>query len=366
MSGEVLVSTRKGLFIVESAGTKARVTRALFLGDHVALALADPRDGCWYIALHHGHFGVKLHRSEDRGHNWQEIATPAYPSKPKELWDRDIWGRERPWSTQGVWSLEVAPEHDGGLWCGTAPGGLFRSDNCGVSWSLVESLWRHPKRVLWQGGGGDHAALHSICVDPRDPHVVTVAVSTGGVWRTSDDGATWEPRTLGMRAGYVPPDWAELPEAQDPHRIVQCGAEPDVWWCQHHEGVWRSTDDAQNWRRVEIAPSSFGFAAAVHPRDGRTAWFVPADSDQRRAPTTGEVVVTRTRDGGQSFDVLRDGLPQQRAYDLVLRHALAVHEDGESLTFGSSTGHLWVTADQGDRWHLVEGHLPPIYAVTYA
>jgi photosystem II stability/assembly factor-like uncharacterized protein len=364
-----LVSTRKGLFIVEGMGNKAHVTRAMFLGDHVAIALVDPRDGCWYAALHHGHFGVKLHRSEDQGQSWCEIATPAYPSKPEGLWDRDIWGQERSWSTQGIWALEIAPNSDdvtGGLWCGTAPGGLFRSRDRGASWMLVEALWRHPKRVLWQGGGGDHAALHSICVDPRDPRVVTVAVSTGGVWRTSDDGASWEPRTAGMRASYVPRGWAELPEAQDPHRIVQCRAEPDVWWCQHHEGVWHSTDDGQSWGRVEITPSSFGFAAAVHPRDGKVAWFVPSDSDQRRAPTTGEVVVTRTRDGGQSFDILREGLPQRLAYDLVLRHALAVHEDGERLAFGSSTGHLWVTADQGDHWHAVEGHLPPIYAVTYA
>ena len=97
----------------------------------------------------------------------------------------------------------------------------------------------------------------------------------------------------------------------------------------------------------------------------RPAWFVPSDSDQRRAPTTGEVVVTRTRDGGQSFDILREGLPQQLAYDLVLRHALSIHEDGEQLAFGSSTGHLWVTTDQGDHWHAVAGHLPPIYAVTH-
>ena len=368
MSEEVLVSTRKGLFIVEGAGAQARVTRSLFLGDYVALALADSRDGCWYVALHHGHFGVKLHRSENKGQSWQEIAAPAYPPKPEGFWDRDIWGQERSWKTQGIWALERASASGsaGSLWCGTAPGGLFRSEDRGASWELVEPLWQHPQRVLWQGGGGDHAALHSICVDPRDPRVITIAVSTGGVWRTSNGGDSWEPRTSGMHANYVPPDWAELSVAQDPHRIVQCRAEPDVWWCQHHEGVWRSVDDTQSWQRVEIRPSSFGFAAAVHPRDGKTAWFVPSDSDQRRAPTTGEVVVTRTRDGGQSFDILCEGLPQQLAYDLVLRHALSIHEDGEQLAFGSSTGHLWVTTDQGDHWHAVAGHLPPIYAVTHA
>jgi photosystem II stability/assembly factor-like uncharacterized protein len=139
-----------------------------------------------------------------------------------------------------------------------------------------------------------------------------------------------------------------------------------VFWCQHHMGIWRSTDDLASWHQLDAKPSSFGFVVAVHPRDPQTAWFVPAHSDQKRAPITGEVVVTRTRDGGDTFEVLTRGLPQRHAYDLVLRHALVIADDGRALAFGSTTGNLWTTDDQGDSWHAVAQHLPPIYAVRYA
>ena len=362
----VLVSTRKGLFVVEGSGKEARVTRGAFLGDNVALSLVDPRDGAWYAVLDHGHFGVKLHRSEDRGATWTEIAAPAYPPKPEGLVEKDMWGGERVWALKNIWALEIAPDAPGALWCGTIPGGLFRSNDRGASWTLVESLWNNPSRPKWNGAGDANPALHSILVDPRDPKTVVIAVSTGGVWRTRDGGATWTAHTRGMVAGYVPPEQAEWPENQDCHRVVQCAADPKVFWCQHHMGIWRSTSDLEVWERIEAKPSSFGFGVAVHPRDPNTAWFVPADSDQKRAPIWGDVVVTRTRDGGKSFDVLSDGLPKGFAYDLVLRHALAIDASGNELAFGSTTGNLWVTADQGDHWHEVTHTLPPIYAVRYA
>lgn len=366
MSPTLLVSTRKGLFIAEGAGKEAGVRRAAFLGDNVTLSLVDHRDGSWYAVLDHGHFGIKLHGSRDRGESWTEIAVPAYPPKPEGFFDKDMWGRDREWATKGIWALEPAPDVDGALWCGTMPGGLFRSNDRGRSWTLIDALWRHPTRPVWNGGGGEHASIHSICVDPRDPRSVVVAVSAGGIWRTRDSGGSWTPQTAGMRASYVPPDWAERPEVQDPHRVVQCPVAPEVWWCQHHSGIWRSTDDLASWHQLEAPPSSFGFAVGVHPRDPDTAWFIPAHSDQKRMPLTGELVVTRTRDGGKHFDVLREGLPQRLAYDIVLRHALAVFDDGNQLAFGSSTGNLWVTDDQGDHWHTLANHLPPIYAVRYA
>jgi photosystem II stability/assembly factor-like uncharacterized protein len=362
----MLVSTRKGLFIVVGRGAHARIDRGLFVGDNVVLSMVDRRDGAWYAVLDHGHFGVKLHRSDDAGTTWTEIAVPAYPPKPDGFVDKDMWGREREWATKNIWALEPALDQPGGLWAGTMPGGLFRSDDRGASWRLVESLWHHPSRVTWNGGGADHAAIHSICVDPRDPTVVVIAASSGGVWRTRDAGASWTPHTKGMIAGYVPPEQAEEPGNQDPHCVVQSPSSPDHFWCQHHMGIWRSTDDLATWQPITAHPSSFGFPVVVHPRQPDTAWFIPAHSDQKRAPIDGHVIVTRTRDGGKTFAVLRNGLPQQYAYDLVFRHALAIAPDGEHLGFGSSTGNLFVTDDQGDQWHQVASHLPPIYAVRYA
>lgn len=361
-----VISTRKGLFTVEGEGAAARIGRAMFVGDNVTLTAIDRRDSTWYAVLDHGHFGVKLHRSDDAGASWTEIATPAYPPKPEGFVDKDMWGKDREWATKGIWAIEPALDAPGALWCGTLPGGLFRSEDRGNSWRLVEALWNHPTRVKWNGGGADHAAIHSICVDPRDPKAVTIAVSSGGVWRTRDAGESWQPHTVGMRAGYVPPEQAEWPENQDPHCVVQSPSAPHVFWCQHHMGIWRSTDDLATWHELHAQPSSFGFPVVVHPRDADTAWFVPAHSDQKRTQVEGAVAVTRTRDGGKTFAVLRNGLPQQFAYDLVLRHAFAIAADGDQLSFGSTTGNLWTTANQGDTWHAVANHLPPIYAVRYA
>ena len=365
---ELLVSTRKGLFVIARAPgpTGWSVARAAFLGDRVSLALVDPRDGLWYAALDHGHFGVKLQRSDDRGRTWTEIAAPAYPPKPEGLDDRDGNGKPVDWSTKLVWSLAAATDKDGALWAGTLPGGLFRSDDRGASWRLVESLWNHPARQKWFGGGADEPGIHSICVDPRDPRKVVVGVSCGGVWRTEDAGKSWTNRSAGMVARFMPPDRQGDGDIQDPHLVVQCAGAPHVFWSQHHCGIWRSTNDLASWEEVTVQPSSFGFAVAVDPRDPDTAWFIPAQSDEKRIPVEGRLVVTRTRDGGKTFDVLRHGLPDRFAFDLVFRHAFAVAHDGETLGFGSTTGNLWVSGDAGEHWQLLSAHLPPVAAVTWA
>jgi photosystem II stability/assembly factor-like uncharacterized protein len=246
------------------------------------------------------------------------------------------------------------------------PGGLFRSDDTGASWGLVRSLWDRPERKRWFGGGKDRAGIHSICVDPRDSRHVTIAVSCGGVWQTRDGGASWEVSGPGLRAEFMPPDLQLDPGIQDVHHLVSCAAHPDALWVQHHNGIFRSTDGAASWSELKASPSSFGFAVAVHPRLPDTAWFVPAIKDEKRIPVEGRLVVTRTRDGGRSFEALSRGLPQAWAYDLVLRHALDVDASGDRLLFGSTTGNLWVSEDQGDSWSALANHLPPIYCVKFA
>lgn len=363
MSDTLLVSTRKGLFVVTRDGAGDwSVERGQFLGDNVTLTFADPRDGTWYAALDHGHFGVKLHRSDDRGERWTEVSAPTYPDKPDDVQD------DTPWSLARIWALASGgDDRPGELWCGTIPGAVFRSPDRGDSWTMVDSLWNHPGRKMWFGGGADHPGVHSVLVDPRDSARVLVGVSCGGLWETTDDGASWTVRAKGMRADFMPPDKAGVEEIQDPHLVVACPTDFDKLWTQHHCGIWRSTDGARSWQAIEQAgPSTFGFAVAVHPRDPETAWFVPAINDQRRIPVDGRVVVTRTRDGGRTFDELRTGLPQAHAYDLVFRHALAIDGSGDRLAFGSTTGSVWLTEDQGDAWTTVTRHLPPVYAVTFA
>ncbi|MFO7563715.1 MAG: sialidase family protein [Enhygromyxa sp.] len=367
MTDTLLVSTRKGLFEVRRHGSGWTVQRASFVGDNVTLALVDGLDGCWYAALDHGHFGAKLHRSEDDGESWVEVGVPEYPPKPADEDETSVDGKPVPWALQRIWALASAgADRPGELWAGTIPGGLFRSRDLGQTWSLVESLWRHPDRKRWFGGGADLPGIHSILVDPRDSRRVLVGVSCGGVWESTDDGETWTVRASGMRADFMPPEQVDDPVIQDPHRVVACPACFDQMWTQHHCGIWRSTDGARSWTEVkEAGPSTFGFAVAVHPREPETAYFVPAISDQHRVPVDGRVVVTRTRDGGRSFDVLRNGLPQNHAYDLVYRHALDIDRSGDLLALGSTTGNLWISEDGGDRFITVSAHLPPIYAVSF-
>jgi photosystem II stability/assembly factor-like uncharacterized protein len=273
-------------------------------------------------------------------------------------------GLDLPWSTQLIWALEAGAtdEH----WCGVIPGGLFRSTDGGDSWTLIRSLWDDPRRQKWMGGGYDFAGIHSILVDPRDPAHVTVGVSVGGVWSTRDSGTSWRLIGTGLRNAYMPPELSGDPLAQDPHRIVHCPARPERIWMQHHNGIFRSDDAGESWRELtQVPPSSFGFAVVVHPTDPDTAWFVPATKDEQRIPVDARLVVTRTRDGGGHFDILTQGLPREPAYDLVYRHGLDVAPNGEQLAFGSTTGSLWVSEDQGDSWQCVSNHLPPIACVRF-
>ncbi|MGI9015291.1 MAG: WD40/YVTN/BNR-like repeat-containing protein [Phycisphaerales bacterium] len=366
----IILATRKGLFFGSRSGPGTwQITQRHFFGDNCSLAMSDPRDGAIYAALDHGHFGAKLHRSDDDGATWKEIAAPVYPPVPEGYQPKPnpMSGRPIPWSLKMIWALEPGSANQPGrLWCGTLPGGLFRSDDRGASWSIMRSLWDKPERETWFGGGYDEAGIHSICVDPRNDKHVYVAVSCGGAWLSEDDGNTWNIRAKGMRADFMPPEQQFDENSQDPHCMVRCPAAPDVLWVQHHNGIFRTVDNGKTWTELNnVQPSSFGFAVAVHPDDPETAWFVPAIKDEKRVPVDGKLVVTRTRDGGKSFDIISKGLPQENACDLIFRHALDVDATGKVLAFGSTTGSLWISDDGGDSWQVVSQHLPPIHAVRF-
>jgi len=370
MSDRLFVATRKGLFRLERSRSGTwRIAQADFLGVQVPMVLPDRRDGHVYAAVGHGHFGSKFHRSKDGGKTWEECAVPAYPPKPEGLPETKcpMRGIVIPWNLELIWGLAAGgKDEDGALWCGTLPGGLFRSNDRATTWQLVESLWNEPLRRDWFGGGMDYPGIHSICVDPRDSRHVSVGISCGGVWVTRDRGHTWKVQAEGMFAEYLPPERRMEQHTQDPHCMVQCPANPDVMWVQHHNGCFRTTDGAKSWHGIStVKPSTFGFAVAVHPTKPDTAWYVPAIKDELRIPVDGKVVVARTRDGGKSFEVLRDGLPQDHAYDLTFRHALDVDESGDRLAFGSTTGSLWTTDDQGDSWTGVTTFLPPVFCVRF-
>jgi hypothetical protein len=359
MAERIHVGTRKGLFELARRDGAWEVVDVQFLGDPVSAVLAQ--GDAVYAALDLGHFGAKLWR-RDPGGGWRELAAPMFPAKPEDGEDDP-----HPWSLGKIWVFEPGGV-PGRLWAGTMPGGLFRSDDGGESWALNDPLWRMPERRQWGGvAGGEQPGIGSVLVDPRNPRDIRVGVSTAGVWASSDEGASWNLINRGMYAEYMPPELREDPIAQDVHRLSRCAAHPEVVWCQHHNGVFRSEDAGATWREVTaIRPAKFGFAVAAHPQDPNTAWFIPATKDERRIPVDGKVVVARTRDGGRSFEVLTKGLPQRHAYDLVWRHALDVDASGERLAFGSTSGGLWISEDGGDSWTMPEARLPPVAAVRFA
>jgi len=362
------VGTRKGLFTLNRTGPGKpwAITQVDFLGVQVPMVLADPRSGKVYAAVGHGHFGSKLHRSDDGGRTFKEITAPAYPPKPADC--ADICPMRKipiPWNVELIWSLEAGgADRPGELWLGTIPGGLFHAEDHGETWSLVESLWKRPERAEWMGGGYDYPGIHSILVDPRNPSRVSVGISCGGMWVTEDRGATWACKADGMRYAHFPEAMAGTPNTQDPHRIAACPAQPEVMWTQHHSTIFKTVDGGERW--TEVPGLRFGFTVAVHPRKPETAWFVPAVKDETRVAINGAMSVSRTTDGGRTFEELRNGLPQEHAYDLVYRHGLDIDATGESLAMGSTTGSLWTSDNGGDTWQTISRNLPPIFCVRFA
>lgn len=347
------IATRKGLFTLRERSGEWPVPWPAFAGEAVTAVLAA--DGRLYAALRLGHFGVKLHRSDDGGETWTELPAPAFPT-----------GMEDAPAVDMIWTLTAAGR-SGTLYAGTLPAALFQSQDAGESWHLVESLWHVPQRKDWQGGGYDLPGLHSILIDPRDERRLTVAISTGGIWRSHDGGETWMLGGDGLHADYMPPALSKDLVMQDVHRLAHCAAAPDTVWCQHHNGIFHSDDGAATFDRIEpVHPSAFGFAVAAHPRDPGTAWFVPAIKDECRIPVDAHLVVTRTNDGGRTFETLDRGLPDRSCYDLIYRHGLAVSDDGNCLAMGSTTGSLWMGEDGGERWQMLAAHLPPIAALVMA
>lgn len=368
------VATRKGLFTYRRKGAAWEEGAPAFLGEPVTAVLDDRRDGTIYAALRMGHFGPKLRRSSDCGATWEELAPPRFAEETPtpDFTDPDFQAkmeaRKKATSVDTIWILAAGgDDQPGRIWAGTLPGGLFRSEDRGETWTLDETLWNVPQREKWFGGGADLPGIHSIHVDPRDSRKITIGISCGGVWKSDDDGAIWRQAGYGLRAAFLPPEMQHDPTGQDPHRLSHCAEHPDTVWCQHHNGVFLSRDGGDHFTEIEKAgPSTFGFAVASHPRDGDTAWLVPGIKDELRVPVDGRFVVTRTRDGGKSFETLSEGLPQGKAWDLVYRHALDIDGAGERLVMGSTTGNVWLTENGGDRWTRVSANLPPVAAVAWA
>jgi len=384
MSDRIILGTRKGTIFVDKVGGRWKITHVGQPGNAISYAARDPRTGTLWAALDHGHWGCKLGRSDDGGKTWADAGQIKYPESARYI---DGFGEEgkppkiKDATLGKIWCVAFGgADQPGRIYAGTIPGGLFVSNDDGASWELNWSLWNHesrggdlsngnPGRSHWFGGGatvdGDSAAgIHSIVVDPRNSKRILVGVSCAGVLESTDDGKTWVGRNKGLKATFLPNPEAEW--GHDPHLVSLCPANPDHVWQQNHCGVFYSSNGGKQWQEVSRVEQGvhFGFPVAVDARDGRTAWLVPGRSDAQRMTLDAGLFVARTQDGGQTWQQLREGLPQERAHDVVYRHALDI--SGDTLVFGSTTGNVYISEDRGESWHTLGNNFPPVYSVRFA
>lgn len=386
MSDRIILGTRKGTIFVDKVGGRWKISNVAHAGVPISYAARDPRDGTIWAALDHGHWGCKLSRSRDGGKTWEEAGQIKYPEGARYIDGHEGEGdAKKPKvkdATLGkIWCLAFGgSDQPGRMYAGTIPGGLFVSNDGGKSWNLNMPLWNHesrggdlskgtPGQSFWFGGGatvdGDSApGIHSVVVDPRNSKRILVGVSCAGVLESTDDGKTWVGRNKGLKATFLPNPDAEW--GHDPHHLNLCAANPDHVWQQNHCGVFYSNDGSKTWREVSKPDNGvhFGFPVAVDENDGRQAWLVPGKSDAVRTTIDSALFVAHTKDGGQSWQHQREGLPQQRAHDVVYRHAF--DKAGDSLVFGSTTGNVYVSDNRGAAWQTLSNTLPPVYSVRFA
>jgi photosystem II stability/assembly factor-like uncharacterized protein len=356
MPAVIAIGTEKGLFLARS--DDERKTWALS-GPHfpmtgVYAVAIDTRRGSPRLlaAMTSSHFGPSVATSDDLGASWQEPdrAPVAFPADTGAALER-------------VWQLSPGPaSQPDRVYAGTQPSALFTSDDGGSTFELVRPLWEHPDREHWGAGFGGQA-IHTILPHPDDPASVLVAMSTGGVYRTGDGGASWAPSNTGVKAYFLPDPYPEF--GQCVHKVARHPARPDQYFLQNHHGVYRSDDAGATWQSIaDGLPSDFGFTMVVHPHRPGVIYTFPVAADGRRYPPDFRCRVFRSEDAGATWTALTDGLPTEPFYPVVLRDAMtADNADPAGIYFGTRSGEVFASADEGDSWRRVAAHLPDVLCV---
>jgi len=357
----LLVGTIKGAFLFRSASAREEWQKAgpYFAGRSIYALAHDGRNGrnrLW-AAVNSPFWGSFLSSSNDFGLTWSDPET--YNIKFPE--GSDV-------SLKQTWQIaEGRPNEPDTLYCGVEPAALFKSADAGETWSLDRGLFDHPHRTQWMPGGGG-LCLHTILPDPSNPDRMFVAISTGGVYRTDDGGKNWQPRNKGIRAKFLPPD-QQYPEwGQCVHKVVSHPSNPNRMFLQHHWGVYRSDDAGDSWDDIgKGLPSDFGFAMEIDPHDANTVYIIPIESDEFRCTPEAKLRVYRTKNAGDSWEPLTEGLPQRDALETILRDNLkADANDPTGLYFGTRNGKLFGSKNGGDSWTMITEGLPAITCVKTA
>jgi hypothetical protein len=360
MAPMILAGTRKGLFLLRGDADRLgwTVEDPMLEGWEVYHAVQDPRDGSIYAAANNFVYGATVQRSTDNGKTWTRAEGLGLPE------DGDL-------KLEKSWHVEPGRDSEPGrVWLGAAPGVLFRSDDSGESWNLVESVLNHPTRERWNPGAGG-MCTHSIQLDPANENRMYIGISAAGVFRSEDGGESWTPANKGSAADFYPDD--PFPEVgQCVHKLLLHEGRDGRLWQQNHCGVYRSDDHGDNWERLEGngLPSAFGFPLALDHRDPDVAYVIPEDrvlggevGGGNRVTTDGRLGVYRTADGGKSWELASNGLPE-RAWVEVLREGMAFdREHAPGIYFGTKSGSIFITTNDGNEWNEVARHLPAVLSV---
>jgi photosystem II stability/assembly factor-like uncharacterized protein len=356
MTELIAIGTKKGLFLATSEDGRRswQLSSAHFPGMSIYAVAIDNRgpQPRLLAGVDSSHFGPSVAISDDLGATWEEpdVAPLAFPA------DAGV-------AVERVW--QITPAGSGVVYAGVQPSALFRSEDGGRTYELVRALWDHPHRPEWGAGFGGQA-VHTVLPHPHDPDRVLVAMSTGGVYRTTDGGASWAPANTGIKAYFLPDPWPEF--GQCVHKVARDGADPERYYAQNHHGVYRTVDGGDTWQSIAgTLPADFGFPIVAHPRRGGTIWSFPLVSDGQREPVDLRCRVFRSIDAGEHWEPQQAGLPEEPFYQVVLRDAMCA-DDAEpaGVYFGTRSGEVFASRDEGESWTSVAAHLPDVLCVRAA
>jgi photosystem II stability/assembly factor-like uncharacterized protein len=364
----VLVGTRKGAFILTSDVTRKnwQVSGPHFAGWETYHLKGSPvNQDRLYCSQSSGWFGQLIQRSDDGGQTWITVGNKfGYDgvAGTHQWYD----GTPHPWEFKRVWHLEPCLTDPDTVYAGIEDAALFKSTDAGLTWEEISGLRTHGTGPAWQPGAGG-LCLHTIILDPTDTDRIVIAISSAGAFRTDDAGITWKPINRGLHSKYIPNPTAEVGHCV--HHIAMNPATPRTLFMQKHWDVMRSDDAGDNWSKISgNLPTDFGFAIDVHSHEPETVYVVPIKSDAEHFPLDGKLQVFRSRTGGNTWEPLTNGLPQENCYVNVLRDAMAVDTLADSanqcgIYFGTTGGQVYASPNGGDTWKAIVHDLPAVLSV---